>query len=134
MIIPETVKLVYCYFGNGIALGAYGPKTDIERTLNLLFNYGAHDDDKTRFLSETFGYVLTNKKQVAKGLAAACVTHNVKAKIQESKEARGDVWPQALAQASGLFGAIESEPFLTPTASNREYSEPSTYDTKNAQS
>ena len=133
MIIPSTVRLVYCYFGNGIALGAYGPKPDVDQALTLLFNYGAHEDE-ARYISDTFGYVLTNKKQLIKGIATACVTHNVQAKIQEPKASRKDVWKEALHQAGDVFGKIEAEPFLTAGASTREYSHPSEYDTKNAQS
>lgn len=61
------VELVYCYFGNGIALGASGAKGDIEVELNRLYNYGGHND-QIEWLSDTFGYVLTTKQKLERGV------------------------------------------------------------------
>jgi hypothetical protein len=113
MTIPESVKLVYCYFGNGIALGVYGSRENIDITLNGLFNYGAHSDSETRYLSDNFGYVLTTKKQLLHGIANMIVTDLTQKKLGEPREARRGIWEQAEAESKVIFDNIKPEQFLT---------------------
>lgn len=120
MFIKPHVKLVYCYFGNGIALGAYGPKEEIEATLNVLYNYKAHDD-QARYLSDTFGYVLTNKDQLLRGLANGFVTELQSEKMDEPRAARKGIWELAQVKASEAFEKLEPEPFLSGATPGREY-------------
>jgi len=61
-------KFVFQYFGQGIALGLGGAKEEVSNSLNLLYNYGSHKDQIT-WLSDTFGYVLTTKKTLIKGVS-----------------------------------------------------------------
>lgn len=105
--ILTRLKLVYTWFGAGIAVGGEGEKADIVQFFDGLYNFGGHDQSETSFLSERFGYVLTTKEAAKRGLAAAYVAaHNIGGETPEGVEAR------AVAFAEELVDGIKSENFL----------------------
>lgn len=120
MIIPESVKLVYCYFGNGIALGVYGSKDNVDVTLNGLYNYNAHDD-QPRYLSDGFGYVLTTKEKLKHGIANMFVTDLKARLLDKPRKARHGIWPEAERKAKEVFDQIKLEPFLEGGSPAKEY-------------
>lgn len=112
MIIPKSVRMVYCSFGGNIAFGAYGSKEDVTRLLDTLYNYGGHKDDNV-FMSENFGYVLTSKEKLAAGFRKANLGRLLLAQRYEPREARVGVWETACAIGDDQFESIEHESFLT---------------------
>lgn len=55
-------------YGGGIALGSFSEsKASIEHDLNELYNWRGHNDE-INWLSDNFGYILTNKYQLTKGI------------------------------------------------------------------
>lgn len=124
MLIPATVRLVYCYFGNGIALGAYGPRGEIDSVLNALYNYKGHSDETNRFLSDSFAYVATDKRRLLYGLTNWLVTQKIAEKVSEPREARRGVWEKSEEEAKAILESIEHETFLTEGPPVKEYSIP----------
>jgi len=55
--------------GNKICLGIRGNKEDIIQETNILFNFGAIDNDPI-FLTDTFAYIYTDREQLKKGFIA----------------------------------------------------------------
>ncbi len=122
MLNPDSaLRLVYCYFGSGIALGVYGPKDEIDIVLDGLYNYNGHDDDEIQYLSDNFGYVLTTKDQLLRGLANAFCVGKLQQLVHMEKSWRELVWPEAVEMARVAFENIEHEPFLTGASPAREY-------------
>lgn len=114
--ILSKVSLSQTGFGNGIALGVYGDPEQLTRVLNGLFNYGGHSQDEPTFLSETFGYVLTTKPKLRRGLANAFIVANTQSTLdmprKERKEARRECWGAALRAADDVLARVKCEPFL----------------------
>lgn len=123
MTIPQSVKLVYTYFGSGVGLGAYGPQEEIDMVLNSLYNHKGHNDI-TRYLSHNFGYVLTDKKSLLIGIKNAIVTRLINDRIMLTRAERNGVWEQAETEAQEIFDNIKHESFLTGSTPAKEYEVP----------
>jgi hypothetical protein len=121
MLIPESVRLVYCYFGNGIALGVYGTKENVDIVLDGLYNYEGHNDEATRYLSDNFGYILTTKDKLLRGLSNAFCTKLIAERVHLHRGARVGVWSEAQAKAAEVFATISHEPFLTGSSPAKIY-------------
>ncbi len=110
------LKLVFTYFGNGIALGAYGDnKEEVATALDMLYNYNAHED-KVTYLSDTFGYVLTDKDRLTKGIKNIFTADFVKKHAEFPAEKRRALWPaseqEATRRANKVVDDIPLENFL----------------------
>lgn len=124
------MKLVYQYFGNGIALGIYGNREEITTFGNYLFNHGATKGD-THFLSESFGYVLTDKQTLRRGLANGEVTKD--RFLANEYGPRGvdlhqapepSLWPSCLEIADWKMSQITREDFLEEMTPGSVYDNP----------
>ncbi len=131
MIVPNTVKLYWTNWGAGLSLAGAGPKEDIEKIFNTLYNNGGIEDkpdNEIAWLSDhkenAFGYVLTDKKRLIQGFANAHVTQLTQEKIDEPRESRRGIWDEAEKRAREDLDKIVHEEFLKPGRANQEYEAP----------
>ncbi len=111
MIDDTNTVMVYTHFGPGIAFGIYGTKEVIETNLNGLYNYGGHSD-KITFLSDSFGYILTTRDKLLKGLQNWAVADVMNIARQYDRNQRKVLFAGARQFGADVFKSIAPENFL----------------------
>lgn len=108
-------RLVYNYWGAGIALGVYGTRSEVERTCTGLYNINATDSDPI-WLNEdpktAFAYVLTSFDRLRKGLADKFIVGFLTNKKTKHLRFKGGFMPMALKKAEERISTILPEQFL----------------------
>jgi len=113
--IAKKVKLIYCYWGEGISIGISGPRDLVEQECNKLYNYKATDSNPM-WLNEddnqSFAYVLSDWDRLRKGIADSYITDFLMDERMKKNRFKGGFMPLALEKADEYISGIESEQFL----------------------
>lgn len=113
-------KLVFTYWGAGIALGIYGTKAEVSRTAAALYNNNATDSEPIWLNDDAknaFAYVLTDWPRLKKGYTDLFIVAN----LPKRAKLKRNLKKVSAMEADQRLESIVAEPFLDK---HREQDEP----------
>lgn len=109
-------KLVYCYWGNGIAVGIYGTKEEVTITANRLYNYKATDSDPIWISDnpeQAFAYVLSDFETLEQGYTDMFITGmTTQGKTEARRRLGHNLKKVCRVKAKARIAEMAREPFL----------------------